>query len=238
MFIDRDFLVGFRDIDFNNHIKIKSMLSFLEDMGGIHSNIAGLGIYDIPKTRKSWVLINWKLEFLKKPSYAETVKVKTWSSGMDKLFAYRDFYVYNEQGEVVAKASSKWILINIDDMSICKLDDEVSNAYELEEEHVFEEDFTKLKDIGNYIDSCEILITKDMIDVNGHVHNLNYLDFASQVVPLEVMQNAMKVEVLYKKEIKEKDQVKCYYAMENNVHYAILKSADEKVLHAVISFQE
>ena len=237
MFIDRDFYIGFRDMDFNNNIKIKSMLSFLEDMGGIHSNMAGLGVYDIPTKRKSWMLINWRLEFVKKPRYADTIKVKTWSRGMDKIFAYRDFYVYNQQEEIIAKASSKWILVNIDDLSICKLDDEIKGEYELEDVHVFEDDFSKLKDIGNYLNEKDILITKDMIDVNGHVHNLSYIDFASQVVPLEAMQNAMKVEVLYKKEIRESDKVKCFYACENDVHYAILKSQDEKILHAVMTFQ-
>ena len=105
------------------------------------------------------------------------------------------------------------------------------------EEKVFEDDFARLKDIGNYQASCDIEITKEMIDVNGHVHNLEYIDFASRVVPTEVMQSASKVEVLYKKEIKETDQVKCHYAVENDAHYAILKSADDKVLHAIIQLQ-
>ena len=237
MYIDHDFYIGFRDMDFQNKLKLKSMFSYLEDIAGMHSNMAGYGVYDIPRIHKSWVLINWKLEIIKKPSYADTIKIKTWSRDMDKLFAYRDFLIYNMEGEVIAKASSKWVFINIDDLSICKLEEKMRDDYEIEEEKVFEDDFARLKDIGNYKASCDIEITKEMIDVNGHVHNLEYIDFASRVVPTEVMQSASKVEVLYKKEIKETDQVKCHYAIENDAHYAILKSADDKVLHAIIQLQ-
>ena len=41
MYVEHKFFVGLRDIDFKNNLKIKSLLSFLEDVGGIHSNIVG-----------------------------------------------------------------------------------------------------------------------------------------------------------------------------------------------------
>lgn len=41
MYIEQKFFVGLRDIDFKNNLKIKSLLSFLEDVGGTHSNIVG-----------------------------------------------------------------------------------------------------------------------------------------------------------------------------------------------------
>ena len=107
-------------------------------------------------------------------------------------------------------------------------------AYTTETKQVFEEEISKISEPKEYIDSCETQVTRDMIDINGHVHNLNYIDFAIQVLPFEVFKNAKEVEVLYKKEIKENSKVKCFYAIEDNCHYAILKSEDEKNLHAII----
>lgn len=76
-----------------------------------------------------------------------------------------------------------------------------------------------------------------MIDVNGHVHNLNYIDFASQILPYEVMQNATNIEVMYKKEIKEFTNVKCFYTKTENEHFVTIKSEDEKELHAIIKLR-
>ena len=234
MFVEHEFFIGLRDIDFQNNLKIKSMFSFLEDIGGIHSNIAGYGLLDIPEKHKSWILLNWKLKFIRRPHYAEILKIKTWSRKIDKIYAYRDFEVFDENKELVAIASSKWVLVDTEKLSIIKIDEDMIKAYTTEEKQVFEEEISKIIEPKDYIDSCEIQVTRDMIDINGHVHNLNYIDFAIQVVPFEVMRNAKKVEVLYKKEIRDKSKVKCFYAIENDCHYAILKSEDEKNLHAII----
>ena len=93
--------------------------------------------------------------------------------------------MYDENDKIIAKASSKWVLIDIEDMSIAKLTDEVMGAYTTEPDKAFDEKMEKLKEPENYLGFQEIKITKDMMDVNEHVHNLNYLDFAVQVIPIE-----------------------------------------------------
>lgn len=234
MFVEHDFFIGLRDIDFQNNLKIKSMFSFLEDVGGIHSNIAGYGLLDIPEKHKSWILLNWKLKFIRRPHYSETLKLKTWSRKIDRIYAFRDFEVYDEKDEKVAIASSKWALVDTQKLSICKIDEEMLKSYTTENIQVFEEEITKLSEPTNYIESCETKVTRDMIDINGHVHNLNYIDFAIQVIPFEIMRNAKEVEVMYKKEIKDNCTIKCFYAIENGYHYAVLKSEDESTLHSII----
>ena len=77
MFVEHNFFVGLEDIDFNNNLKIKSLLGFLEDVGGIHSNIVGYGLLDIPVKKRSWILINWKVKIFKRPRYAENLKIIT-----------------------------------------------------------------------------------------------------------------------------------------------------------------
>ena len=79
-----------------------------------------------------------------------------------------------------------------------------------------------------------VKITKDMIDANGHVHNINYIDFATQTMPLEVMQNAKMIEVLYKKEIRDVENIKAFYAKDNEYNYCVIKSEDKQTVHAII----
>lgn len=234
MFVEHNFFVGLEDIDFNNNLKIKSLLGFLEDIGGIHSNLVGYGLLDIPIKKRSWILINWKVKILKRPRYAENLKIKTWAYGMEKLYALRDFEVFNEAGELVIIATSKWVCLDTEKQSIIKVEDKLRDAYTIENKRVFEDDIEKLKEPENYIKETDVQITRDMIDVNRHVHNINYMDFATHILPYEVMQQATNIEVMYKKEIKETDKIKCKYAIENNSHYVVIKSEDDKVLHAII----
>lgn len=234
MFVEHTFFVGLEDIDFNNNLKIKSLLGFLEDIGGIHSNKVGYGLLDIPIKHRSWILLNWKVRIFKRPKYAENLKIVTWAYGMEKLYALRDFEIYNEKGELVIIASSKWVCFDTEKESIIKIDEEMRDSYTIENKKVFKEKIEKLKEPDKYIDEAKLQITRDMIDVNRHVHNINYIDFATHILPYDVMQKATNIDVMYKREIKEDDKIKCKYGIEENFHYAVIKSEDEKVLHAII----
>jgi len=60
------------------------------------------------------------------------------------------------------------------------------------------------------------------------------MDFATQMIPMEKIQNAKTVEVLYKKEIRDVEKIKCFYGVENDFQYVVVKSEDEKTVHAII----
>ena len=74
------------------------------------------------------------------------------------------------------------------------------------------------------------------IDINKHVHNLYYLDFAYEALP-ENVYNTNKfnnVEIMYKRQIKLDDNIICYYTQNENENIVTIKSEDDKTLHAII----
>ncbi len=238
MIVEQDYRIKLSEIGKENKITNKAILGDLEDIGGIHSNIAGYGILDIPQTKLSWVLLDWKLKIIIRPKYSEKIKIKTWSKNAIKFYTYRDFEVYDENGQVIAIATSKWVLLDIDKEKIVKISDEVLNKYEPElEKSVFDiSEIEKLQEPENYISEVEYTVKKSDIDVNNHMHNLNYLELANEALPEDVYneQELNNVRINYKKEIKLGETVKCKYSFENNTHIIVIKSKDEKVIHAII----
>ena len=143
---EHNFNFSIRDIDKNTFLTNKAILGFLEDIGGYHSDIAGFGLKDIEKTKISWVLLHWKLKILKKIKYGNSINVKTWSSGSMRACCFRDFEIYNEQGELCAIATSKWTVIHLE-KGLMRLTDDILDKYESEEKHVFDSfNFDKLKE--------------------------------------------------------------------------------------------
>lgn len=238
MIVEQDYRIKLSEIGKENKITNKAILGDLEDVGGIHSNIAGYGILDIPQTKLSWVLLDWKLKIIRRPKYSEKIKIKTWSKNAIKFYTYRDFEVYDENGQVIAIATSKWVLLDIDKGKIVKISDEVLNKYEPElEKSVFDiSEIEKLQEPENYISEVEYTVKKSDIDVNNHMHNLNYLELANEALPEEIYnkQELNNVRINYRKEIKLGETVKCKYSFENNTHIIVIKSKDEKVIHAII----
>ena len=238
MIIEQEYQIKLSEIGKENKITNKAILGDLEDVGGIHSNIAGYGILDIQQTKLSWVLLDWKLKIIRRPKYSEKIKIKTWSKNAIKFYTYRDFEIYDENGQVIAIATSKWVLLDIDKEKIVKISDEVLNKYEPElEKSVFDvTDIEKLQEPENYISEVEYTVKKSDINVNHHIHNLNYLELANEALPEDVYneQELNNVRINYKKEIKLGETVKCKYGFENNAHIVVIKSMDEKIIHAII----
>ncbi len=187
MFVEHKFYIGLSDINPLKELTNTCLLKYLEDVAGLHSEMAGYGVTDMDKTRKSWILLSWKVEVKKRPLINDSLTVKTWSRCIDRFYAFRDFEVKDQYGDVVCIATSKWVFIDIDKGKLVKVSDEIASQYKPEENtHVFEEhDLEKLKEPSNEISKTEFKITRNLIDINKHLHNIYYLDIAKEALPEE-----------------------------------------------------
>lgn len=238
MFVEHKFYVGLSDINPLKELTNTCLLRYLEDVAGLHSEIAGSGITDMNHTRKSWILLSWKIKINKRPLVNDTLTIKTWSKMIDKFYAYRDFEVRNQYNEMVAIATSKWVFIDIDRGRIVKVPEDVKEKYKPEPNFsVFEEiELEKLSEPAKYLSSVNFKITRNMIDINKHLHNIYYIDIAKEALPEEVALSSElnNFEVMYKKEIKLGETVKALYSFENDYHYVVIKNEDETFVHAII----
>lgn len=239
---EREFKVGFRDVGKSNKITNKGLLGYLEDTAGMHSDLVGCGLNDIERTNLTWILLNWKVQVFKRPLYGESILVKTWARNTIKFYTFRDFEVYNDKNELVAIATTKWVLLDAKTMSLTKISDELMEKYIPENKLVF----GNAKEVGKLDFPTEFeyvlpyTIQRKDIDINRHVHNVTYLDFAYEVLPEDVYDNIEfnNFEILYKKETKLGETIKCFYVKENNSHYIVMKTEDEKAVHCVIRLDE
>ncbi len=242
MIYKHDFEVSFRDIGKSNFVTNKALLSFMEDIAGMHSNSVNFGLNDIKKTNYTWVLLNWKVRVFKRPLYASTIHVETWGRNATKLYTFRDFKMYDDNNELVAIATSKWVLLNASTMSLEKLKPEILEKYGMEDIKVFENEpeIDKLSIPQNYENVHCYTVQRRDIDINNHMHNSIFLDLAYEILPDDVYDNCSfnNFEIMYKKEVKLGNIVKCFYSKVDDYHYITIKSEDEKFLHAIIKLQK
>jgi len=241
MFVEHDVFIGLRDVGNNNKVTNTALLSYLEDAGGVHSSLVGYGLNDIPNVKKSWVLIGWKIQINKRPKYGDKISIKTWSRGVEKIYAYRDFHILDENKNIIGIATSKWVLIDIEKGKITRIGQEVMDSYTVEETNVFDElDLEKITEPNSYIDSTTFTVNRSLIDVNQHLHNIYFMDIANEVLPMEIYKNAEfnNIRMMCKKEIKLGDTVKVFYDVNDKEHTIVIKNETEDCLHAIIKLSE
>ncbi len=237
MIFENNYKVGIRDVIEGRKATNKAILSYMENAACMHSDKVGYGINDIPKTKLVWILLDWRVKIINRPSYGDEILVKTWSKGMEKCYAYREFELLDSKENIIAIASTKWVLTNCEKGKIVRVDETIQEAYPKEEKCVFDlKELEKIFEPENEQNITEYKIRKTDIDINGHVNNLNYLDIAYEGLPLDIKscQEFENIRITYKHETKLGETVKVLYTIKEDKHIIVIKSNDEKILHSIV----
>lgn len=238
MIFESNYRIDIRDITIDNKATNKAILQYMEDTACRHSDQVGYGFLGIPNTQRVWLLLDWRLNVIERPMYGEEINIKTWSKGMEKCYAYRDFEMYNKQGKLIAIASSKWVLMDAQNLKIIKVEDIIREAYqeELERKTFEKEELSKIKEPEEHEQEMEYKTRKTDIDVNGHVHNLNYLDIAYEILTYDIQkcQQFENVRITYKKEIKPNSNVIIKHIKQQNKEIITIKDKENKNMHSII----
>ena len=231
--------VGFTLTGFNNSITNKNILLFLENTANEHSLHFNMGFQSIGKQNRTWAIVGWKLKVFSRAKDDDTVTVKTWLRDMNKLFIFRDFQVLDKDNNIMAIATSKWCMIDTENHKIARLFEDLENRYEtFRDESVFEEkDLPKL-----LVPDSEPLITDEArirrfdLDINKHVHNLNYINYAYEVLPEDIFfgNELNNLEIAYKKELTLNQRIKTSLYKENDSFIFAISDKEDESIHSVI----
>ncbi len=233
-FIEQNFLITISDVSPNFLLTNKALLGFCEKIACAHSDTAGYGANDIERTRLTWILLAWKVEIFVRPRLGDQLKIVTWARDTGKISTHRDFEIYLNN-ELIALASSKWALINVD-KGLTKIDSIIVDNYHPEEKAVFGGELKRLREVDGEDRSIIYPVYRHDIDVNRHVHNLNYLDYAMEIVDeKDFLNQPNKFEITYKQEAKLGDTLKISYSKADDGIYVTIKNQENK-LCSIIKF--
>lgn len=231
------FTVTLPDVGENNKLTNKAILRMLQEIACLHSNTAGFGVNDSAVSGFAWLLLNWKLQVFSRPTWNTKLKINTWSSKHTLIAFYRDYEILDEDNNLVAIATSKWVLFDFNKNSIAKLTDEIESKYTHVDKHVFDNPMNeKLKEPDNSFFVAEYKACRRDIDTNHHVNNLNYLDFAYEALPEDIFFNSdfKNVEIMYKHEAKLGETLNLFYGKQDDSNIVTIKNSEDNKLHCIV----
>lgn len=230
MIFENEYRVEIEDVDKDNLLSNRALLGIFEDIACFHAATLGQGPLEVSTNGFAWLLLNWRVKVIKRSVYGDVLTVKTWPRQFDRISSYRDFEVLDESGEVVAIGSSKWFVMDLGSRRPVRLTEEYTNPYcPITDVSVFGDDMPKLNEPDEYEYKTEYTVSRRDIDSNKHMHNINYLDLAYEVLPEEVFENNdfKNIAIEYKKEVIYKDKLDCYYSKNEENHVVTIKTGDK-----------
>lgn len=234
--------VQFGDVDANNALTMKGALRLMQEAANCHSDQVGYGMNDIERTGYSWVLHQQRCRLYKRPRWNTTLKIRSWSRGAEGLTCLRDFEVLDETGERVAIATTSWLLINAKTLRMSKVPEGMMDEFGTVTDTVFEEPLKRLKPAVESQRIWEYQIQRRDIDVNRHVNNLCYLDYALESLPDGLTaEDVNGVNIMYKKASYLGESISCYGGWENeenkSAYVVAVKDGSGESLHAVVRLE-
>ena len=221
-----NYKISLEDIGRNNEATNKALLAIMQDIACLHSESVGYGVLEIETKKRAWMLLDWKMEVIKRPKYNDEINVETWSRKVERLYAYRDFQLKDKEGNIIAIGTSRWIFVDTERKRPVRLTADIADLYESEtDKNVFLEEMEDIK-CGDYLFKKDYCVQRRDIDINQHMNNLSYLDMAYEILPEDIYNTKVfnNIRIVYKKEILYGEKVECYYEEQNNKHIITAKS--------------
>jgi len=172
-----------------------SLFNYMQDIASDHAIKLGFGRDDLMRDNRFWVLSRMYAEITCRPIWKETIVVKTWPNGTDKLFALRNYEVKYPDGRHIASGSSSWLILDRTTKKVQRPDSILSQYYPnllpMESPVRYALKLDPAADDGKLTPSFKIKISD--LDVNLHTNNVRYLKWVCDTYNLEfVMDNAPK----------------------------------------------
>lgn len=205
--------------DLNSILKPSSALRFFQEIANEHCIFFNMDFQSLYEKDMMFLLIAVSVDFYKMPALNDEITLQTWSRGVKGIQFERPSRIIDKNGEVLAVASSKWILAN-------------TNTRKLLRPKEF--DFFNIPsyDLGYDLRDKKIIMPPDLeyvgdrvvrysdIDYNGHVNNSVYADFTLDFIPDDITNKRVsKLDIYFHSEALLGDKVKMYVKKEDGAYY-------------------
>lgn len=222
---EKTYDIRYYDMDKNKVLKPSSLMNFLQDIATINAEELGFGDSFAFKNGLAWFLIKYRFEFLDYPCGLCNLRVKTQPRGTVKLFAFRDFEIYDGK-KLIGKVASTWTLVDLATKSILNIKNMVNWMFDFQkQENDLKYDKIRHPEKIDFEKTFEIRF--DDIDINQHVNNANYLIWGFEALPYEFRceKKLKTLDINYKKEIAYGNSVVSQVEFDGITSIHILKNA-------------
>lgn len=228
---DETFRVRSYEAGANRCASILSISNYLQEAAGNHAFVLGVAIDQLMMQNLSWVLSRLRVHMDVYPKWRDEVRITTWPCGVERLFAYRDFEIHGADGRRLGEATSAWLLLNVQKRRPARMIESVHDFAVLDRPRSFEDGLgERLAPLPHAEIERAFRVRLSDLDVNHHVNNVNYIEWAVETVPTEAGE-LIDLQVEFLAESLSGDEIisRCARAGQTYQH-ELLRASDRKIL--------
>lgn len=181
--LTQTFRIPSYDTDKSTRLKPAAFLNYAQDMAGEHAEILGFGDTVLKPRDIVWVISRMHTEFYKLPLWRDTINITTWHRGLDGPFYVREFLIHSEAGELIGRATTSWILFNLGERKMVRVDDIGTDTESINDESMMPAcGRLRIPRDLEMAPAGEHTVSYSDIDKNGHANNVMYTVWAMDLL--------------------------------------------------------
>ena len=232
MFRELPYRLRITDFDAHEHLLPGRLLDVFQDLATIQAEDMGMGLATIRERNLMWAVIRTKYEIVKQPELHQEVMVRTWPHSPSRFSFKRDYAIHSLDGELLAKSTSEWVLMYREERTFANIKDHYDGPTDFCEERTYEHKLRKLPNFEAQGEPLAVVPGYSDMDVNGHVNNAKYLNYALDAWVCGNGEPIVAMQVGFRKEVTLGEELLVFTAREGDTLYARGEGADGTVFFA------
>ncbi len=227
-------------VDDEMNLSMPALFGLIQEISSEHVNKCNIGWQNLRKSNLFWVLSKIHIKIARLPKWSEEIIIRTWGKCHDLLVNPRDYEMEDNEGNLMMKATSSWVILDAENGKIKKLDEfDDRLVYPKEKEDAITTRAPKVPKI-NIQEECNFnIVLNSDIDMNKHVNNAHYVQWALDSVDQLFRQTHHLVEVvinylsqaklgdyygIISKHIAENEYITSIFSKEGNLEFCRIQS--------------
>ena len=173
------------EVDQDSRLSIIPAINYFQESAWRNAEALGLGFHELAAKNKFWILSRLYVEMYRYPLWGNTVQLETWPKGIDNLFALRDFRIKSADGkEILGAGASAWLIIDGTTHRLQRIE-QICSDIPCYPQNAVEHTLAKIAPASEMTSQTRIIAGYTNVDINNHVNNVCYLNWAVNWLPVE-----------------------------------------------------
>jgi acyl-ACP thioesterase len=203
------FTVRSYEMDVQGVASVPAICNYLQEVAGNHATELGVAVDHLFKKNMTWVLSRLHIQVFRFPFWREEIKIETWPSGRQRKFATRDFLIFDQKHNILVKATSSWMIIDLKTQKPIVMPEFMDEIRLPDRQRAIDDSFPKMTLPKNPNLEQKFDVRLGDLDINQHVNNVKYIEWALESVPLDIWKAKIlaSLEISFRAETKHGERI-------------------------------
>lgn len=225
-----EYLITSYEVDARGKAPLPGLCKFMQETAYNHAYHLEFGYEHLKAQNRFWVLSRLLIKIDRYPKWGDRINLRTWATGVDGLFAFRDFRFTEEDGTPLGVASSSWLILDAEKRRPQRQDELKEKSYLFPKERALEERPAKLPKLSNPEEGPFFPVRYSDLDLYDHVNNAKYIQWILDNYPLNMHRDfeVETFEINFLAETKIGDEAAIHTQTIDGYDYAFLHSVKRR----------